>query len=186
MSKKTTKAIIENANDYLIGVKKNQPRLYAQIQATTSEPSNIHGKYSQLELNKGRLERREVYVSNNLTGISDQWMGLKAIIKVKRWTKRKQGISEETAFFISSKQTNALHYFDGIRSHWEIENSLHWVKDVTFREDASLIRTNQAPENMSTFRNISLNIFRHNGFSNMAVAKRLVCNDIPRLCQLII
>ena len=178
--------IVENGNDYLIGVKKNQPKLYKQIEATTDDKSKIHSKYSQLEFNKGRLERREVYVSNNVAGISDEWVGLKEIIKVKRWTKRKQGIREETAFFISSKQTNALHYCDGIRSHWEIENSLHWVKDVTLREDASRIRTDQAPENMSTLRNITLNIFRHNGFTNMAEAKRLVSNDIHRLCQLII
>ena len=157
----------------MIGVKKNQPKLYEQIKATTSDQGQIHSRYSQLELNKGRLERREVFVSNDLTGISKEWEGLKEIIKVKRWTKRKTGVSEEEAFFISSRPSHALTYFDGIRSHWEIENSLHWVKDVTFKEDASKIRTGHAPENMSTIRNIAINIFRHNGYTNRAESKNL-------------
>ncbi len=91
--------------------------MYDRIKAITSDSNQIHSIYSQLELNKGRLEIREVYVSKNLTGISQEWKGIKEVIKVKRNTKRNNGVSEEEAFFISSKPSHALTYFDGIRSH---------------------------------------------------------------------
>lgn len=185
MSKKTTEVIINSGNNYVIGVKKNQPKLYKQISLITRDESEIYGRYSQIELNKGRLERREVLISKNIEGISEEWIGLKEVIKVKRWCKRKGEISVEEAYFISSIETTALTYFEGIRGHWEIENSLHWVKDVTLREDASKIRTNQAPENMSTFRNFALNIFRQNGYKNIAEATRLICNDIRSILKMI-
>jgi len=186
LSKKTTKVIITSGNNYLIGVKANQPKLYEQIQANTSETEKIQSSYSELELNKGRLERREVFVSNNLTGIAKDWKGIKQIIKVKRWTKRKQKESFETAYFISSKEYPATIYSYGIRGHWGIENGLHWVKDVTFKEDASKIRTCQAPQNISIFRNLAINLFRGNGYHNMAEAIRLNCNHITQLCQMIL
>ena len=70
MSKKTTKVIVENGNDYLIGVKKNQPKLYKQIEATTDDESNIHSKYSQLELNKGRIDSSKA----NIELLSNSWL----------------------------------------------------------------------------------------------------------------
>lgn len=77
-------------------------------------------------------------------------------------------------------------YEEGVRSHWSIENSLHWVKDVTLKEDASKIRIGNAPQNISTIKNIGINIFRENNYTNMAQAMRLVANDIKALYNLII
>ena len=93
--------------------------------------------------------------------------------------------TEETAYFISSKQSNAFVYNEGIRLHWAIENSLHYVKDVTLKEDASRIRTGNAPQNISTIKNISINILRNNQYNNMAQAMRLVANDIPLIKSMI-
>lgn len=95
--------------------------------------------------------------------------------------------SQEIAYFISSLPvtTKASIFNQGIRSHWSIENSLHYVKDTTFKEDACKIRTNQAPENLSLLRNIAINTFRNNGFSNLAQAIRLVSNDISKIWQLL-
>lgn len=96
-------------------------------------------------------------------------------------------VSEETAYFISSlsPKTPAPVFNEGIRSHWAIENSLHYVKDVTFKEDASKIRTKNAPQNISLLKNIVINIFRKNNYSNMAQAIRLTANDIPKLWKLV-
>jgi predicted transposase YbfD/YdcC len=170
----------------VIGVKKNQLKLYRQIEQITSIPENIMSRHSEWELNKGRLEWREVSVSSCLSGISSGWKGLSQIMKVHRRVKKKGEWHEETAYYISSKLTHAQEYNYGIRSHWEIENSLHWVKDVTFREDASKIRTSHAPQNISTLRNIAINIFRKNDYTNLEQAKRLVSNNIHKLCKMII
>lgn len=132
-----------------------------------------------IEENKGRLESRQVYVYDNLMNISPKWIGLKRLIKVVRSVNCKKRDYEETAFFISSIELSADKFNKGIRSHWAIENSLHWVKDVTYKEDASKIRTGCAPENNSIFKNIAINILRKNGYENLASAQRLLANNIP-------
>jgi predicted transposase YbfD/YdcC len=177
--------IIESGNDYVIGVKQNQQKLYKQVQQITHSQEHISGWYIDMAINKGRTEYRAVSVSDYLGTISKEWRGLKQLIKVHRIVKTKKESREQIAYYISSKKSNALLYSEGTRLHWSIENCLHWVKDVTFGEDASKIRTRHAPQNMSTFRNMAINIFRKNNYNNLAQAKRLVANDIPLLMKLI-
>ena len=141
--------------------------------------------FTEIEINKGRTELRSVSVSENLEGISDQWVGLNQLISIQRIIKTKGKKTEETAYFISSKQSNAFAYNEGIRLHWAIENSLHYVKDVTLKEDASKIKTGNAPQNISTIKNISMNILRTNEYDNMAQAMRLVANNIPLIKSMI-
>jgi len=186
LPKKTTEAIIVSHNDYLIGVKKNQPRLYKQIASTLADINNQSSSYTTLEKNKDRIELRHTKVSNVIEGISEDWIGLQQIIGVYRRVICKQKTTEETAYFISSKNSNAFLYEQGVRSHWQIENSLHWVKDVTLKEDVSKIKKGNAPQNISTIKSMSLNIFRGNDFTNMAEAMRMVSNDIKVLYNLII
>ena len=185
MPKKTTETIINGNNDYVIGVKKNQPTLYNQIEMAMADKINRSSWYAEIEINKGRTELRSVCVCDNLEGISDQWVGLHQLVSVHRIINRKGKTTEETAYFISSKQSNAFAYNEGIRLHWAIENSLHYVKDVTLKEDASKIRTGHAPQNISTIKNISVNILRNNEYDNMAQAMRLVANDIPLIKSMI-
>ena len=186
MPQKTTNVIISTGNNYLLGVKKNQKKLFNQIVSLTAEQKNISSRFIELIKNKGRIERREVFVSDCIEAINKDWVGLKQVIKVYRRIKEKGRIRQDDAFFISSMDVNAQVFCHGIKSHWAIENGLHWVKDVTFREDASRIRTANAPQNVSVFRNIAINIFRMNDYENLAQAQRLVSNDIGKLNQLII
>ena len=186
MPKKTTEAIIESNNDYVIGVKTNQPTLYYEIKSIIADKTKYSSHYTTLETNKGRQELRSVTVSNCIEGISKDWVGVRQIIGVHREVINKGKKSVETAYFISSRDGNALLYNEGIRGHWEVENSLHWVKDVTFKEDASKIKKGDAPATISTLKNIAINIFRENGYKSIAVAIRLVSNDIDKLCKLTI
>lgn len=178
--------IIDSNNDYLIGVKKNQPTLYHQIESIIADKNNQTSSCITLEKNKGRIELRHTRVSNSIEAISKDWKGLQQIVGVHRIVKDKGVISEEIAYFISSRNENAFLYEEGVRSHWAIENSLHWVKDVTLKEDASKIKMGNAPQNISTIKNIGINIFRENNYTNMAQAMRLVANDIDTLYNLII
>jgi predicted transposase YbfD/YdcC len=162
----------------VIGVKLNQKKLYEQIEHIAGDKEQVSSCYTEMEINRGRTELRRVSVSDNIEGISEEWIGLKQLVSVHRIVKDKGKTREEFAYFISSRKSNALFYSQGIRLHWEIENSLHYVKDVTFEEDASKIRTSNAPQNMSTIKNIAINILRKNKYENMAQAMRLVSNDI--------
>jgi len=80
---------------------------------------------------------------------------------------------------------SAKKYNYGIRAHWAIESSLHYVKDVTFGEDASLIRTGNAPTNFSIIRNIAMNILRREKYISFKQAIRMLGGDIKRLCYLL-
>lgn len=143
------------------------------------------GRCSEMELNKGRFEKREIKAYNVDKHISEKWIGAKQFIQVNRMVKKKGEISKETAYYISSIEASALLYNVGIRSHWGIENSLHYLKDVTFKEDASKISMGDAPSILSTIRNGAINIFRKNEMNEIAKAIRLVSNDIEKLCKLI-
>ncbi len=185
MPKKTTDIIIASNNDYVIGVKGNQPTLQKKVKNILANKKNRSSSYSEIEINKGRTEYRCVTVSDTIAIIGADWKGLKQVVEVHRITRHKGKIREENAYYISSLKTNAMEYAEGIRSHWEIENSLHWVKDVTLKEDASKIKAGNAPENISTIKNIGINIFRSNEYKNIAKGIRLVANDIKKLMNLI-
>jgi predicted transposase YbfD/YdcC len=91
----------------------------------------------------------------------------------------KEKTSIETAFFISSLPPNtpAKIFNEGVRLHWSIE-SFHWIKDVTFKEDASKVSIKNAPENYSLLRNMAINIFRKNGFHKIQSITEKCANNV--------
>ena len=140
----------------------------------------------QLEKSKGRLEIR--WTTAFQICPLKEWETIKSAIKVERLVISKARTTKETAYFVSSLSVdNSEQFFaEGIRKHWHIENSLHYVKDVTFKEDKAKITKGHSPDNISLFTNIAINIFRNNQFTNIAQAIRLVSNDIPTLIKLIL
>ena len=131
---------------------------------------------------------RIVKVYDNLKNIDQEWVGLKTLVVIKRKIKIKTKRTMETAYYISSlpPTTNAKTFYEGVRSHWQIENVLHYVKDVTFKEDQSRIRTGNSPQNKSLIIDIVINIFRKNNYTNMAQAIRMVGNDIKLMWKMIL
>lgn len=169
----------------MIGVKKNQKTLHAAIAGCSDQA--LIGYHGRWDRNKGRWEYRGVSVFDLPQAIKEQWAGAQQGIKVVRKVKKKGSYRQDQAYYLSSiAQGSALLYQDGIRGHWQIENSLHWTKDVTMREDASRIRTGNAPSIVSTIKNVAINIFRKQGMGQIAKATRLVAHDIETLTKLII
>ena len=117
----------------------------------------------------------------------NKFFGVNEFVKVTRTTyyKNNDKLSTETSFYISSKKMSAKEYNLGIRAHWSIE-SMHYIKDVTFGEDASLIRTGHAPTNFSIIRNIAMNVLRRENYLNFPQAIRMLGGDIERLCNLLV
>lgn len=115
-----------------------------------------------------------------------KFFGIREFVKVTRNTyiKNSDKHSTEISFYISSRKMSAKEYNIGIRNHWAVE-AMHYVKDVTFGEDASLIRTKHAPTNFSIMRNISLNTLRREKYINFPQAIRMIGGNIKRLCYLL-
>ncbi|RHW75308.1 ISAs1 family transposase [Colwellia sp. RSH04] len=166
--KKVTKAIDKKDGDYALQVKNNQGKLSNEIKAyfhkiRRDEPQLIDS--NTLELTNdghGRIEHRQ-YVQLPVTDWLSQregWSKLNSVIEVTRKRYINEAESSETAYYISSLEIDLPRIAKVIRSHWAIENSSHWVLDVTFKEDESRIRRGDAPENMATFRRFAMNLAR--------------------------
>lgn len=115
---------------------------------------------------------------------TNEWIGLKRLIKVTREVVKinNNTKSNEISYYISSNdKLNAKEFNYGIRSHWSIENSLHYVKDVTFKEDESKIHKGNSPEIFSIVRNFAINGLRRLEVKNLKEGIRLFCGRIDIL-----
>jgi predicted transposase YbfD/YdcC len=163
--KDTTAAIRAKKADYVITVKANQPKLHDIVQQffldaaeRDYEGVRIH---KTTERNRGRVERREVYVAPAPAELieSGEWAGLRTIGMIYRY--REDGEeSHAVTFFISSLPPRVKRIARHVRGHWGVENSLHWVLDVTFAEDDSRIRKGSSPEIAGIFRRLALSILQ--------------------------
>ena len=176
--------IINQGNDYVIAVKANQKHLYQQIQLNT-EGSTASSVDATTQRRSARLTTRTVSVFENLHGISSEWIGLKRLIKVERIGTRAAKPYHQVAYYISSLSLSAAQFAQGIRGHWAIENRLHWVKDVVFKEDSSRMRQGNAPANFSIIRSLAIALLRHNGYSSITTAVRMIAHNLEQIFQLI-
>lgn len=158
--------IIEQGGDYVLSLKGNQGTLNedvrtfleAEIKKTNSK--DITDRYQDVDKGHGRIETRRCFVSNQIDWLSqkDQWAGLKSVVMIEEAQESNGKISTESRFFISSLPADAKRIADAVRSHWLIENGLHWTLDVVFNEDQSRVRKDNAGENMALVRHITLNM----------------------------
>jgi len=167
--KAIAQTIRDHGGDYLLAVKENQPTLYLGIQSFFFEAigSDFEGRdverFEEVEWNRGREESRQVWVCPVEPGYftASDWEGLSRIVAVRSVRETKKGTSEEWRYYITSVASgDARQIAHAIRSHWQIENSLHWVMDVAFREDDSRVRIGHAAENFSRLRQMTLNLLK--------------------------
>lgn len=178
--KKTIEQIINSGNDYVIAVKKNQPKLYEFIQ-TQFEDHSPDSVDDQVEHTRDRITQRTVSVLQTVTGLDAAWVGVQRLIRVERTGVRGVEPVHETMFYISSRATDAAEFSRRIREHWQIENRLHYSKDVVFAEDSAPLCDGNAPVNFAILRTIALNLFRLHGVASITKGIRHLAHDIPRL-----
>ena len=172
--KKIAKKIVDQGADYILALKGNQGDLYEEVKTFFAEEmkNNFkdvkHDFYEDFDKGHGRIEIRKCWSSENVDWITGQknWRGLKSISMVESTRIIENQKTIETRFYISSISANARRTAWAVRSHWKIENSLHWVLDVTFNEDNSRIRNKNAPENISIIRHVALNLLRRHKEKN--------------------
>ncbi len=172
---------------YVLAVKENQPTLYADIQKCFHKAieTDFQGlRYEELEeqpqKGHGRQERRTYTVIYDPPGLSTkrEWADLKAIIMVYRQrqvgsAEDGKGYSEETSYYIASADEPVGELAGGIRAHWGIENKVHWVLDVVFREDHSRVRAGFAAENLGWLRRVALALIKQDDSKGSLKGKRL-------------
>lgn len=183
-AKKTTQLIIEGGNDYVITVKGNQPQLVTQVKTIIKEQKPCE-RFVDIERARGRITCRIVEVFNDFHSINLDWLGLQSFIQVERFTTCQGKSYHQTNYYISSLVTSACEFAQAIRSHWRIENCLHWVKDVIFGEDAAPFGDYNAATNWSFIRNIAINIARMYGYVSLTKAERFLAHDIDKLISLL-
>ena len=180
--------IVDNKADYIIATKDNQEQLRADITSSFSviKPQSTD---EQIEKNSGRVEKRKCSVIGNLKMIENKsdWKNIKSIVQIDayRFMDNKEHI--QTRYYISSLVKSAKEFNQLIRSHWGIENSLHWILDVSFDEDKSRKRKGYSAQNFSLTNKIAINLLNQETKSKLSLSnKKLRANyDLEYLRNLI-
>jgi predicted transposase YbfD/YdcC len=161
--------IIDAGADYLLALKDNQPTLRAEAESYfASAPKSELDLATTLDKGHGRLETRTHAVSAAVDWIGSarafpgakRFPKLSRIAMVEAHIERAGKTSLDRRFYVSSRPLSAPAFAEAVRSHWAIENSLHWVLDVTFGEDLSRLRVGHGARNMAVVRHFALNLVR--------------------------
>jgi predicted transposase YbfD/YdcC len=186
--KKIAKEIIEADADYVLALKGNQETVHAEVKsfldATLEEKQKQRPKgavipkaaahlqqLETVEKDHGRLETRRYYQSAELDWFADRakWEGLRSVGMVQAVREVDGKTTTERRYYLSSLSLDVATFARAVRGHWGVENKLHWVMDVCFREDQSRARTGYAAENLATLRRLALNLLRRERTKNRGI-----------------
>lgn len=175
--------IIEQEADYVLALKENQKHLYEAVLGLFAYPEEMAwvdiDYHKTINKGHGRLEIRECWTTSDTDylhyiGALSDWSGLKSIAMVKAERRTNDVKSIKYRLFISSLASDAQQILSAVRTHWEIENKIHWVLDVVFREDDCRIRKGNGAQNFAVLRHIALNLLRQENSAKDSIrAKRL-------------
>lgn len=165
--KEIAQEIIEQGGDYILSLKGNQGNIHQDVQQLfdwgfKTKWKNIpYETCSEINKGHGRVEIRRYWLLSSVEHLIDAelWSGLKRVglVESERRIKGKPPTIEQR-YYLLSLDGGVERFAQGVRSHWSIENQLHWCLDVAFNEDDSRIRSGYAPENMALIRHIALNL----------------------------
>jgi predicted transposase YbfD/YdcC len=170
-----TQAVVDLQGYYLLTVKENQPTLYADLQTYFNDPEACYEQAQTIDRHKGRLEVRQIRVTTSMNAYLACWPGLAQVALLKRSVTTAGKHSEEVVYLITNLpplQAGPDRLLHLIRGHWRIETGLHYVRDVTFQEDRSHIRTGHAPQVLAALRNLVITLIHRHGSTQIAVTRR--------------
>lgn len=157
--------IVDKGGDYLLCAKGNQPGLHDDLKGFFGDCGDFagieHDYFESIEKGHGRIEERRCWAVEGEArwlGIDKNWKGVRTIAAIERVRTIKGKRSVETTYYITTHKANAERIAVIARSHWSIENGLHWVLDVTMNEDMNRVRKDNAPENLAVLRRIAVSM----------------------------
>jgi predicted transposase YbfD/YdcC len=156
---------------YVLALKKNQGRLHRDVEAlftealAAPETGLVHDTHRAVDGDHGRIEIRQAWVITDAAtlrylDLDGRWADLSSVGMVQAERRVGTEVSRETRYYLSSLAPSARTLNDAVRSHWGIENTVHWVLDLAFREDESRVRTGESAHNLAVLRHIALNLLR--------------------------
>ena len=174
--------IIDKKADYVLALKGNQSTLREDVEVFVVEQkvNNFNdtavSRHETVDADHGRIETRTTTVIHDVAWLQERhkWPGLKAVVVVDSTREIGDKIERETRFYITSLLLLAIQMGPIVRSHWAVENSLHWVMDMVFRDDECRVRTEHAPANFTTIKHIATNLLRRDSSKHSLRARRKV------------
>jgi len=192
---KTAQAVLDAGADYLLAVKANQPGLMGEIERFFDDaPPGATDTAHDVDKGHGRVEERRATVSTRVEWLEGErrfpgeyrFPKIAAIAKVEAIAHEKGKTSRQTRYYVTSRPMTAAALAQAVRSHWAIENSLHWVLDVTFREDAARSHTGHGPANMAVVRHFAFNILRsHDDKRSLKLRRNKAARNTAYLAQIL-
>jgi predicted transposase YbfD/YdcC len=165
--REVARSIVAKQADYLMALKANQPSLSDDVQWLFAQPRDTQGQLLGLEhaetraTQHGREEHRQAWVISDIAYLAAHaWPGLQAVVCLRSQRTVRGKTTVEQRFFLSSAPLTAQSALERIRAHWEVENKLHWVLDVLFKEDRHRARLGHGPANLGVLRQLALNLLR--------------------------
>lgn len=154
--------VLAARGDYLITIKKNQGNLYEDIKTYFAGPSETAESTTMIDSGHGRIETREATVISDVGWLSQthKWPGLKAIGKIRAARDCSGEITHKDRYFILSRAWPASEFARLARSHWSIENGLHWMLDVVMGEDYCRTRKDHGAQNLAVLRRMALSLIK--------------------------
>jgi predicted transposase YbfD/YdcC len=186
--------IIDKKADYVLALKGNQGSLREDVEVFVAEQKakdfkdTTVSRAETIDADHGRIETRTTTVIHDVTWLQERhdWPGLKAVVVVESSRELADKIERETRFYITSLVLLANLLGPIVRAHWAIENSLHWVMDMIFRDDECRVRTDHAPANFATIKHMAHNLIRRApGKDSLRLRRKVAAWDDDFLASII-
>jgi predicted transposase YbfD/YdcC len=188
--------IIKAGADYVLAVKGNQPSLLTHMRTTLEAIERVPladrevfiTKHREVEKGHGRIDTRRCIASDILTHWQQPalWPGMRSIVMVEATREMGDTVTTERRFYVSSLPPDAAHIANAVRSHWGIENGMHWSFDMAFGEDQCRVRVDHAAQNFAILRRITINLLRRDQTAKggLTIRRMLACANDKYIAQL--